>query len=459
MARRSATNHLPALPGLQLPGAGTKILVAVSGGLDSMVLLHTLNELSRVERWKLAVAHFNHRLRGRHSDGDEAFVQKTAGAMKLPFYSASADVEKIAKEEKISIEMAGRRLRHEFLARTAREHGARTIALAHHADDQVELFFLRLLRGAGSGLGGMQWRSPSPADSRVSLVRPLLDIPRVALEAFARENQIRYREDATNNSQDYLRNRIRHELLPLLRRNYEPGLNKTILRSMEIVGAESDLVADMAHRWLAPSTSDKANFDELPDAVQRQVLKQQIIELGLRPDFELIESIRLEPGKPVAVSVNNRISRDARGHVSRCRPLVPSFGGHSVTVILRRPGLVFFDGVRFVWGTGTAPKQFRPPRKPAAGKEVFDADKIGHEIVLRHWRVGDRFQPIGMGAAVKLQDLFTNAKVPRERRHQLIVAEAEDGIFWVEGMRIAEPFKVTAGTERLLVWKWRRNGS
>ncbi len=345
--------RLPVLPMLRLPERGQKILVAVSGGLDSMVLLHVLNSLAAGRRWKLAVAHFNHRLRGRASDGDEASVAKTAAAMKLPFFAAAADVQEIAAKEKVSIEMGARQLRHEFLARTAREQGINTVALAHHADDQVELFFLRLLRGAGgSGLGGMQWRSPSPADERISLVRPLLNVSRAALEDFARENRIGYREDASNLSLDYLRNRIRRELLPLLRKHYEPGLNKTVLRSMEIAGAESDLVADLAREWLespvssgrargkrgAPPLFEKVSFDGLPEAVQRQVLKLQIIELGSKPDFELIESIRLSPAKPVAVGVNNRISRDAMGVVSRCRPLARSFDGHNMTVMLSRPG-------------------------------------------------------------------------------------------------------------------------
>ena len=246
---RTGTRGSIVLPGLRLPERGLKILVAVSGGLDSMALLHALNSLAGVRRWKLAVAHFNHRLRGRASDADEAIVAKTAAAMKLPFYVGAAAVQVVAAKEKVSIEMAARSLRHDFLARTAREHGINSIGLAHHADDQVELFFLRLLRGAGgSGLGGMQWRSPSPSDGRISLVRPLLDVPRGVLEDFVRENRIRYREDATNRVHDFLRNRIRHELLPLLRRNYQPGLSKTILRSMEIAGAESDLIAGSLRR-------------------------------------------------------------------------------------------------------------------------------------------------------------------------------------------------------------------
>ena len=143
------------------PARGTKLLVAVSGGVDSMVLLHLLKAHSVERRWKLTVAHFNHCLRGRASDADEAFVRKITQRIKLPFVSRRADVKRFARESKLSIEMAARKLRHEYLADIARKHKIKTVALAHHADDQVELFLLRLLRGAGGGgLAGMKGRSP-----------------------------------------------------------------------------------------------------------------------------------------------------------------------------------------------------------------------------------------------------------------------------------------------------------
>ncbi|HEU5396477.1 MAG TPA: tRNA lysidine(34) synthetase TilS, partial [Verrucomicrobiae bacterium] len=246
------------------------LMVAVSGGLDSMVLLHLLNRLSAPRRWKIAVAHFNHHLRGRASDADEALVRKTARRLRLPFLSAGADVGSFARRAKISTEMAARKLRHEFFARAARRRGWRRLVLAHQADDQVELFFLRLLRGAGAeGLAGMKWKSPSPADSQLMLVRPLLDVSREEIRRFAAENKIRFREDATNANVDILRNRIRHELLPLLRKNYQPGLTLAILRTMEIVGAEAELVADVAATIPAGAGGSGPAFDHLPVALQR----------------------------------------------------------------------------------------------------------------------------------------------------------------------------------------------
>ena len=444
--------------------SGDKILVAVSGGLDSMVLLHALEKLSARHKWKIVVAHFNHRLRGRASDADEKLVRKTTVELKLPFVVERANVKKFAARSKLSIEMAARKLRHDFFARAARGQKIKTIALAHHADDQVELFFLRVMRGAGGeGLAGMKWSAPSPADKKTGIVRPLLDLGKGDLAEFARLDKIQFREDATNFSSDFLRNRIRNELLPLLRKNYQPGLNKTVLRLMEIIGEESEFIGRSSERQFAQNKNQsrlkpvaaKTNFEDLPIAIQRRVLRSQLMELGIVADFELLELLRESTGKCVSVGSGLSISRDAGGGLKLHERQSEGFNTNELDVKLSgRAGDAKFESVKFSWSFDNGSRG-RSPRR--IKREFFDADKIGGKIILRHWRAGDRFQPIGLKSAAKLQDLFTNAKIPRERRRDLIVVEAADGeIFWVEGLRISENFKLTPQTRRRLVWCWRK---
>jgi len=499
---------------------GQAVLVGVSGGLDSMTLLHALHELSSRHRWHLTVAHFNHRLRGRSSNADEELVRQTAAAMRLPFVAGRANVKEFAQKSKLSVEMAARKLRHDFFARAAKERKVRVIALAHHADDQVELFFLRVLRGAGGeGLAGMKWRAPSPVDAKIMLVRPLLDATKAELRRFACENKIPFREDATNTSLDLPRNRVRNELLPLLQRRYQPALAKTVLRLMEIVGAESDLAGEAARQWLVlkrkieravcmghahespgrarhsvravdrvgtgggqgtarptvnrglrntirgaskvaesvPARSGEGTvFKDLPVAIQRRVLQLQLSEVGVPVDFELIESLRQSTDVPVNLGPQLSVMRDATGAVS-LRLARPSIFNANETVVklAGRAGEVIFDGVRVRWRFDTLKKFKRPAVRPAC--ESFDADKVGGRITLRHWRAGDRFQPMGLRSSVKLQDLFTNWKIPRARRRELMVAAAENGeIFWVEGLRISENFNLTPQTKRRLTWRWQR---
>jgi len=316
----------------RLIGRGRPLLVAVSGGVDSMVLLHVLSALASRHRWKLTVAHFNHRLRGRSSDADEKFVRAAAEKLGLPFVSDSAEVKRVAKKAGVSIEMAARRCRHEFFARVAKELGIQQVALAHHADDQVELFFLRLLRGSGTqGLSGMKPEAASPLNPDIRLLRPLLECAREEIVAFAEEAGIRRREDASNQSGEFLRNRVRHELLPLLRRRFQPALNKVVLRQMEILSADADLLRAEAERW---RQQPRRRFGSLPVAIQRRILQLELEDMKVAPEFALIESLRTSPQKAFNLSERLSLVHDGKGRLSARTSHTEAMGTGQLEVVL-----------------------------------------------------------------------------------------------------------------------------
>lgn len=443
------------------------ILVAVSGGVDSMVLLRILHELCATHAWRLTIAHLNHRIRGSSSNADERLVRGMAQELRLKLVVERVDVPEFRRVQGVSLEMAARQARHEFLARTAVRLGITSIALGHHADDQLELFFLRLLRGSGGeGLAGMKWRNRSPLQPQVYLVRPLRCVAKETLRQYARDCGVKFREDASNTCLDIQRNRIRQQLLPLLKKEYQPALDATVLRTMDVIGAEAEFAAMTAGKWLAQR--ERTPFEELPVAVQRRCIELQLLDLGVPPNYDLVEHLRLCEGKPVSARMGKPdegnaqalaqkgVVREASGTV-RLSPGPPAtFNGAFREINLNKGrGNAQFGGLKIVWRI-SAKAGFKR-LQPLPGREYFDAEAVGRQITLRHWRPGDRFQPSGMRSPVKLQDLFINQKVPREQRHELVVAVCmDDQVFWVEGLRISERFKLAKHSNRRLHWQWRR---
>ena len=440
--------------GERLLPRGAGVLIGVSGGMDSILLLHTLHELAPTWAWRLRVAHFNHRLRGRASDRDETWVRNLSRTLRIPCTIGRGDVRVHAKDQGISLEMAARQCRHQFLASTARSQGIRTVALAHHADDQVEGFFLRLLRGSGlDGLTGMKARAVSPGDRRVRLIRPLLGCSRALILEVATRRGLQWCEDATNAELEPLRNRIRHELLPWLKDRYQPAIASVVLRTIELLRGEAELIETAAKTW--PLDLAESSWSDLPVALQRRRIQSQLQTLGCPVEFALVERLRSAPGTPWAIGPGNYLCLGSDGKLRRCRSEAVGFIADRLGIALEgEVGSVRFGQRTLRWRLRRVRKTPDWRRLRPAGGEVFDASRVGPSVLLRHWQPGDRFQPSGLPRSAKLQDLFVAAKIPRAERRQRVVATTAAGeLFWVEGLRIGEPFKVTRSTRTLLVWE------
>jgi tRNA(Ile)-lysidine synthase len=419
-----------------------------------MVLLHAMKSLAPRHGWVLAVAHFNHRLRGANAAEDARFVKRAAARLNLECFTGAGTIARTARTRGLSLEMAARERRHAFLARTARHWGATSVALAHHANDQAELFFLRLMRGSGTqGLPGMRWSAPSSADPTVTLIRPLLGITRNEIETYALQHAIEHREDSTNCSTDILRNRIRGHLLPLLVREFQPGLVATLGRTMEILAAEADWLDEAVERWRG---SRQPAWARLHPALQRRILWRQLIEAGAEPTFELIEPLRERAGRRVSIGPGTWVLRDHEGRLRTESGALLRFLPDSIEIDLTPSrGTVRFSGQSINWIKVTHSKGAIRPSPSSGDREIFDAMRVGERVTLRHWQPGDRFKPVGFSKSAKVQDLLVNQKVPRLERHQLVVATTASGeIFWVQGLRIGDMAKVTEATRCRLVWRW-----
>ncbi len=275
-----------------------KYLVAVSGGRDSVALLHLLHSAGF---GKLVVCHLNHALRGRASGQDAAFVKRLAGKLGYPCESQRRDVRSLAGEQKCSLEVAARGARHRFFAEAAKKHRCQRIFLGHHADDQVETVLINLFRGTGmGGLAGMRSEAPHQVDGlRLQFLRPLLDLWRVDIDEYLQSHRHRYREDASNESDFALRNRIRHRLLPELNRVFERDVRKAVHRLSSMAGSESEALDGWAEGDYPSCCRDGQllvkSLRPLPAALQRRVIRtwlgdKEIVGTGFR-DVEAIRSL------------------------------------------------------------------------------------------------------------------------------------------------------------------------
>jgi tRNA(Ile)-lysidine synthase len=435
---------------------GDRVLVAVSGGPDSIALLHLLLRLRPELGLDLGVAHYDHGLRGEDSRGDAEFVADLAQRLGLPCHLGRGEVKRAATRDKVSLQMAARKLRLQFLHGTRHHHAYTRIALGHTAEDQVELFWLRLLRGAGvEGLKGMWPATPE------GLVRPLLAVGKAVLLTWLEQEALPYRRDVSNLSRTYLRNQVRLDLLPHLTQLYNPRLAQTIWRTQVLLQEDERLLARdtaavwdrVAHRLAADCFAlELDRFLSLEPALQRRVLRLGVARIGAEVTLTapqvgallaLARSERsgglISPGPGVQVARAGAIL-----HIMKPLPEPP----RQATPLPAGPGEVESpDG----WHWQMFRRAHRPG-DPWPPPEVawLDPERVGRPLTARAWRPGDRFWPQGAPGPKKLQDFLVNAKVPHWLRPHLPLVAGAGEIVWVAGLRVAETVKLCPSCREIL---------
>jgi tRNA(Ile)-lysidine synthase len=467
---------------------GSRTIVALSGGADSMALLTVLRELAPSGRFSLVgAAHLNHQLRDRASDEDEAFCVRRASDWGLPIRTARVDVLALAKAEHRSIEDAARLARYRFLDEAARQLGADRIASGHTRDDQAETLLLRLVRGAGPrGLAGI-----FPRAGRV--VRPLLDVERHDILEYLKLERIEYRQDESNNDLRFARNRIRHELLPVLKEKGSARIVAHLARAADIFRVDADLLDDLAARAyerVVQTTCPERSRGEgasLTISVERlaaepPALQRRLILMALKAiapsrfsGFEQVERVLT-----LARTAASTAAVDLPGVRAERQPSVvvlryrsgrgrPPEGGtnsgpHDQPITfsypLRVPGEVAIPEAGCEIVAEATPVADLPVGVQLRGRgevAVVDADGLARPLVVRSRRPGDRFQPLGLRGHKKLQDVFVDHKIAQPIRDRVpVVVDDRDRIVWVAGLAVAEDFRVTARTRDVVILTLRR---
>jgi tRNA(Ile)-lysidine synthase len=442
---------------------GDRVLAACSGGPDSVALVSLLLGLREEMPLEITIAHFNHKLRPEASE-DEALVRELAGRWVLPLIAGSKNVRLEAAKRKLNLEEAARLFRYAFLRRAARKAGATKIATGHTMNDQAETFLMRLLRGTGlTGLAGIEPVSGAPDGCRV--IRPLLGIRRDELEAYLRERGLPSRIDASNLDLRFLRNRVRHALLPELEKNYEPRIVEHLARLAALIKEEDDLLSgfirELADEFIVKggreTTLDARTLSLAPAALARRVAREFIRELkgDLRAvSFENVESIlALKDGGRRAIGRGLVLRREG-GRILRARP---KRAARAFELSWDGEGDLRAGGATFRGQTITGAKSVRLKGDDGL-RAVADRAKLEFPLAVRSRRPGDLYRPLGAPGRKKLKEILRAKGIPRDVRDRLPVFLSRGEIVWVPGLPVAEVFKVDGKTKTIFLIEKKGTG-
>lgn len=444
----------------QMLDRGDAVLVGVSGGPDSVALLHALVALQPKWALRLVIAHLNHQLRGKAADQEAAFVGRLAAALGLPCEIASRNVAEYGVKQRLSLQEAARTARYTFYDEVAIRYSADKIALGHHANDNAESILMHLLRGTGPlGLAGI----PPVRDPHI--IRPLIHVTRKDILDFLEQGSFEYVQDRSNLNRKYLRNRIRHELLPILQEHYNPNIISSLNRLASILRDEEDFLDQEVMRTLQDLILDQQaghlcltvrGLSELHPALLRRLVRRAVLSLtgGLKRlgcvHVEAVAGLIAAPGASgcLDLPLGLRVVRD-RDEISFLleEPREPVKFEYDIpciqTILISEIGI----SLRL---SECHPNEIYQLKDYPATTALLDSAAVTFPLKVRNFRHGDRFKPLGMVGSQKVKTFFINHKVPRSLRLRCPILVSNERIIWIGGYRIDDSAKITQETKKVL---------
>jgi tRNA(Ile)-lysidine synthase len=431
-----------------------KVLLAVSGGVDSMVLLHLFLRLHAENDLQIQIVHLNHSLRGRKADKDEQLVSDFCSTNRCKFYSEKIDVKRYAREKHLSLEVAGREVRYSLFQRQATGSGCSLIATAHTLDDQVETILYRIIKGTGlRGLAGIRLK-------RGNIVRPLLFATKQQIYDYARIQQIPFNEDHTNRDEQIPRNYIRHQLIPSIRSALNPALEDAILNLSAIAHDANEFIQPFVREALEDCiirtttreiTLDISRLKRYFTTVKIEVIRKCLKQLKfLQPagDYKMLTGITqlIETG---TTGKQLKIGQEWSVYINRNQLILEHNYGNHWSPIQIEPGKEY-QTEHFRFMSEIVNNSEISLNQTNRNLEYIDLDDLGQQVILRPWKRGDRIKPVNSSFTKKVSDLFVDNKISLNHKSRIPIMESDGTIVWICGLQLSDNFKIKPTTVKAL---------
>jgi tRNA(Ile)-lysidine synthase len=424
---------------------GDKILLAVSGGIDSMVMSHLFYQLN----YKIGIAHCNFSLRAHESDKDEEFVRRFANEQHIPFYTIRFETKSFAKKNRLSVQMAARELRYTWFEEIRLNKGYHAIAVAHNLNDNIETLLINLIRGTGlAGMAGMK-----PLSKRI--IRPLLFASREEIINYQKKHNIIYREDKSNEETKYTRNKIRHLVIPVLK-EINPSIETTLYETAERFSGFNEIVSEYISQLRETISEEKEHLIIFKINQLRTYLNNTSILFELFKPYGITNALLIDLKKVIEGKTGGQIITETHRIIKNRKEIIISdeeAGDETRYTIINEQAFCIFPGISSARNVKIS-ETFEIPSDPHIA--CIDSLKVTFPMTIRKWKAGDHFYPLGMKQKKKLSDYFIDNKYSIFDKENKYILESDGKIVWIIGDRIDDRFKITSSTKEGLLIKSKR---